>query len=88
MDCPIVRDKENGGYEYKKPSEIISPLSWEYIKAFGFYEKSILPNGNGWINESNRFVEAMQIIDNEMGQIKKEESKKKNGWFFTIKYSY
>lgn len=67
------------GYVYKKPSEIISSLSWEYIKAFGFYEKSILPNGSGWLNESNIYIEAMQCIDQEMGKMKKEERAKKNG---------
>ncbi len=72
-------EKEEGGYEYRKPSEIITPLSWEYIKAFSFFERSILPNGNGWINESNKYTEAMMVIDNEFGRIKNETARKKDG---------
>ncbi len=75
MDCPIPIETDKG-YVYKKPIEMITPLSWEYIKAFGFYEKHWYPNGNiGWLNEGNKFVEAMSIMDNEMGSIKKESDK-------------
>jgi len=74
LDCPIPVETENG-YVYKKPIEMITPLSWEYIKAFGFYEKSILPNGKGWLMESDKYIQAMQLIDNEMGKQRKKEIK-------------
>ena len=51
---------------------MITPLSWEYIKAFSFYEKGFLPNNRGWIKESNRFIEAIVMINNELQNIKRE----------------
>jgi len=66
------------GWIYKVPIELITPLSWEYIRAFGFYEKSILPNGHGWLHESDRYLEAMQLIDHQMGLIKKQREAKKD----------
>lgn len=46
------------------PLTLITPLSYEYIKAFSFYESGFLPNGNGWINESHKVIEAFIIITN------------------------
>ena len=54
---------------------IITPLSWEYVKAFGFYEKGYLPNGSGWNNESNKLVQAVSVLENEFNKVKN----KKNG---------
>ncbi len=79
MDCPVPIE-EDGRWVYKTAREIIRPSSWQYLKAFNFYEKSILPNGNGWMNESNKYIESMLLIDNEFGRIKNEEERKsKNG---------
>ena len=75
MDCPIPVETDNG-YVYKKPNEMITPLSWEYIKAFGFYERSLLPNGLSWQKESNKFIQAMSILDNEFRRVTKPEDKK------------
>ena len=77
LDCPIPIETEQG-YVYKTPKEMITPLSWEYIKAFGFYEKSILPNGNGWINESGRFIEAMMLIESGLSRIRIHKQKESN----------
>jgi len=61
------------GWEYKIPSELISPLSWKYVKAFSFYERGYLPNGNGWAREGNKLIEAISLIQKELSKIKKEE---------------
>ena len=65
----------DGRFVKRCPLTFITPLSWEYIKAFGFYEKNLLPNGNSWIMESNRYIQAMCIIDNELNKIKKANTK-------------
>ena len=62
---------------FRCPLTLIAPLSWEYIKAFNFYEKALLPNGNAWQNESNKFIQAMMVLDNEFSKIKAESLKKK-----------
>ena len=61
---------------FRCPIKLITPLSWEYLKAFNFYQKSILPNGNNWMNESNKFLEAMMIIENEQNRLINEQEKK------------
>ncbi len=53
------------GQIFRCPIKIVTPLSWEYIKAFNFYEKSILPNGKGWLEESNKYLQAMMILKNK-----------------------
>ena len=69
----IVPFLVDGKRVFRCPLTFITPLSWEYIKAFGFYEKGILPNGKGWLKESDRFLEAITIIDSEFSKIKKQE---------------
>ncbi len=54
-----------GKYIYRCPLMLITPLSYEYLKAFNFYEKNLLPNGNAWIKESHKFTQAMQTLNNE-----------------------
>ena len=46
----------DGEMVFRCPLTFITPFSWEMIKAFSFYEKAILPNGKGWIEESNKFA--------------------------------
>ncbi len=53
------------------------PLSYEYIKAFNFYQKSILPHNKGWLEESEKFLEAMTIIENTQIKINNELMRKK-----------
>ena len=63
---------------FKCPLKIISDISWEYIEAFALYQKSILPNGKGWIEESQKYLDAMFILDKEIKQRENEETKKAN----------
>ena len=68
LDCPLLIEID-GKYKYVTCREIISPLSWEYTRAYGFYERSLLPNGISWIKESNKFIQAMMILDNECKKV-------------------
>ncbi len=78
LDCPIPIETEKG-WEYKIPSELITALSWDYLKAFGFYEKQWYPNGNiGWMHEGNKFVQAISIIDREFSKIKRKNPNNEN----------
>ena len=62
---------------YRCPLKLITPLSYEYIKAFNFYQKSILPQGRGWLEENDKFLEAMVVIDNAQARLSEERIKKK-----------
>jgi hypothetical protein len=60
---------------FRCPLTIITPLSWEYLKAFSFYEKGFLPQGKGTNDESKKYLQAMVLIENEFNKArrKKEE---------------
>ena len=89
LDCRTCDDKlkeERGHYKegiipyiinkervFRCPLMMITPLSYEYIKAFSFYEKGCFPNGVGWLNESNRYIQAMLILENEFNRIQNKE---------------
>jgi len=65
---------------FRCPLSLISQLSYDYIKAYSFYEKGFMPNGGGWVEESNRYIQAMMIISNEYNKIyEKSIEKIKNG---------
>jgi hypothetical protein len=59
------------GEAYQRcPLKLISSVSAELIQAYSFFKSGFLPNGGGWLNESAKFIQAMQAIE---GQIAKEE---------------
>ena len=58
---------------FRCPLTFITPFSWEMIKAFSFYEKAILPNGKGWIEESNKFIQSMMVLDNAFNSFRNKE---------------
>ena len=67
-----------GKYVYRCPLMLINKISYEYIKAFSFYEKSVLPNGNGWLNESHKYTQAMELLSNEFTKIRNKKWQKHN----------
>jgi hypothetical protein len=67
--------EENGKYAYKTPMELISQLSWRYIRAYEMFDKGFLPNGKGWMEESNKYVQSMQLVSNEFIRCQNEKSK-------------
>ena len=63
------------GTIYRCPITIITPLSWEYIKAYKFYEKNLLPNHVAWGEESNKYLQAMMLLNNEFIKWQNKERK-------------
>lgn len=55
---------------------MITDISYEYIKHYSFYEKGILPNGNGLNNESNKYIQAMMVLKNEFTKWQNKEANK------------
>lgn len=67
-----------GNKQYRRcPLKIVPKGIWEYIRAYSFYKQGILPHGRGWLNESDKFLTAMDAIEAEVGKIKIEKQKKK-----------
>lgn len=56
------------------PLTFVTPLSWEYIRAFSFYEKGSYPNGVIYTHETKKYLQAMAVLDNEFNRIKMKEA--------------
>ena len=92
LDCHTCDDKlkEERGHDkdgiipfmvgekrvFRCPLTFITSISWEYIKAFSFYP--LLPNGEGWNNESNKFIQAIMVLRNEYQKWEEKEYKRKS----------
>jgi hypothetical protein len=63
---------------YQCPLKVITPLSWEYLRAYSLYQKSILPQNKGWVEENDKFLQAMSVVDAEAKRIEIEMTRKKN----------
>jgi hypothetical protein len=63
-DSTIPSRWKIGNDEYSRcPVKLMTKTSIEYLQAYPLYKNGYLPNGIGWINESAKFIQAMQIID-------------------------
>jgi len=62
---------------YRCPLKLISPLSFEYVRAFAFYSKGWLPNDKSWQMETKKFLDAMIVIENTKIQIEQKQQDKK-----------
>jgi len=50
-------------YYQRCPLKIISGVSFDYIHAYRFFKMGYLPNGKGWLDETKKFLQAMNVID-------------------------
>ena len=66
----------DGETVYRCPLMLIDQLSYEYIKEYNFFDKAILPNGKGSNFESNKYKQAMMVLQNEYTRIKNKEIKR------------
>lgn len=64
----------SGEQHFRCPLKLVTPTSWEYIRAYGFYKDSFLPNGKGWTGESDKFLDAMIVIGNEVAKTEREKA--------------
>jgi len=76
VDPGIIPWEVNGERFYRCPLKIIPGWIWDYVKAYPLYQNGMLPNGTGWLNESDRFLQAMTIIENESAKIANAKVKK------------
>ena len=89
-NCDSVLKKERGCQDdgiipywiheemkFRCPLTFIEGITWEYVKAFSFFEKNITPNGRGFLNESDKYIQSMLILENNFNKWRKEDSKNK-----------
>jgi hypothetical protein len=58
------------------PIKLITRTTWDYIKAYKYHKMGLLPNGISYMNESQKYLDAMTILDNEVARIEEAEMKK------------
>lgn len=46
-----------------------------YLEAYTLFKLGILPNGDGWMNESKKFMDAMRIIQREVSLSENKNAK-------------
>ena len=86
--CDEILQKERGcnsagilPYEFNNerffrcPKKLVTDDTWGYLTAHRFYEKSILPNGKGWMFQSAKLIQALIIIDAELMKQQNESAK-------------
>ena len=52
-------------------------ISHHIESANNFYKNGIMPNNNGWIEQTNKFNEVMLFIDNKINEHQKEQNGRK-----------
>jgi hypothetical protein len=51
------------GERYQRcPRGLVTDQSYEYLQSYHFFKAGMLPQGNGWINESPKYLQAMMLI--------------------------
>lgn len=85
MDCERYKDKDHpikGRWEVEQwkfnrcPLTYVPNTVWVWVKAYNFYKSGILPNGNGWLKETNKFIEIILFIERKISEDLKEKNAK------------
>jgi len=57
------------------PLKLVTHISKRFLRFYRFMEKGFLPNPGGILDQPNRFIEAMSIIDDSIIKYTEEERK-------------
>lgn len=74
-DSPIPKKWQIGDWTFQRcPLTLVTQQSVEYLNAYPDYKKGVLPNGPGWMDETEKFMQAMRIIDREVKLMEKRQN--------------
>ena len=80
-DSPIPGIWHLDDWEFQRcPLKVVTQQSAEYIRAYNLFKTGFLPNSGGWMEQSLKFLEAVEIIERELDRIQEkkiEEAKRK-----------
>lgn len=57
------------------PLQLITPTSKRFLRFYQFMEKGFLPNPGGILDQPNRFLEAMAVLNDTIAKIQDEQRK-------------
>ncbi len=74
MDSPIPDRWQLDGWKFRRCPRALAgeDVGW-LIGAYNYMQLGILPRAGGWVDQSNKFIQAMQITMQEINKISKEE---------------
>jgi len=71
-DSPIPDAWTVGEFTFQRcPVKELDPKTYLYLRAFNWYRRGYLPSSGGWMDQTNKFVEAVAYIEAEAERIKK-----------------
>ncbi len=70
---PFLLNEER---HFRCPIKLVTNTTWDYIRAYRFYKLGLLPNGTSYLNESQKYIDAMGIIENEFAKIEETAIKR------------
>jgi len=77
-DSPIPDKWQIDDWKFRRcPIKLITQQSYKYIEVYELYEKGVMPYGDGWLQHSTKFIDAMKIIQREVFKIGKENARKR-----------
>jgi len=62
----------------KCPVKEITSQTRFYMQAYSMFKNGYLPNGNGYVNESFKYVEVMNFIDSKSAYLQEQEERRKS----------
>lgn len=83
-DCQHYKDRDhpiNGRWVIGEDKYSRCPLTYVdesdamWLVAYQFYEKGILPNGVGWLKQSNKFIDSISFIKSKVADHGRQELK-------------
>lgn len=58
------------------PFKQVTHLSANFLRAYNFYKNGFLPNRGTWLEQPAKFIDALEVIENELAEIKQEQIRK------------
>jgi hypothetical protein len=79
-DSPIPGVWKIGEQELQRcPIKVVTPQNLFYLRAYIHYIKGYFPNHGGWLDQPLKLIEALGIIEDEVGRMKDAREKEKKG---------
>lgn len=70
-DSPLPGRWQIGEQMFQRcPLKTVNLSSYKMIQAYNFYKNGYLPNSGGWMDQSAKFIEAIDVIEKEVSDRK------------------
>ena len=74
-ESPIPDKWTIDGYTFRRcPKKIVTRQSIQYIQAYKFFTLGFLPSPGAWLEQSLKFISAVEIIETELLKIERENA--------------